>query len=165
MRFRKLRIAWSVACSIACLLLIAFWVRSYHRVDSVNGYLWGSLHYDVSSISGCFIAEVWGNAPLLLPQYDTYPNSEADFSGPLFVVVGRSEQPGGDGYVVISPYWCALLAGVMLGISPWLPNRFGLRTLLIVMTLIALTTGLIVVLNKKPLTPPLDVGDFPQRVN
>ena len=29
MRFRKLRIAWSVVCGIACVLLIALWVRSY----------------------------------------------------------------------------------------------------------------------------------------
>ena len=28
MSFRKLRIAWSVVCGIACLLLIVFWVRS-----------------------------------------------------------------------------------------------------------------------------------------
>jgi hypothetical protein len=33
MRFRKLRIAWSVACAIACVLLIALWVRSYWAVD------------------------------------------------------------------------------------------------------------------------------------
>ena len=31
MRFRKLRIAWSVACGIACVLLIVLWVRSYWR--------------------------------------------------------------------------------------------------------------------------------------
>ena len=29
MRFRKLRIAWSVVCGIACVLLIVLWVRSY----------------------------------------------------------------------------------------------------------------------------------------
>ena len=29
MRFRKLQIAWSVACGIICLLLIGLWVRSY----------------------------------------------------------------------------------------------------------------------------------------
>ena len=33
MRFRKLRIAWSVACLIACVLLIVLWVRSYWWVD------------------------------------------------------------------------------------------------------------------------------------
>lgn len=29
MKYRKLRIAWSVAWGVACLLLIALWVRSY----------------------------------------------------------------------------------------------------------------------------------------
>src|SRR3954451_11071314 len=29
MKFRKLRIAWSAACGIACVLLIVLWVRSY----------------------------------------------------------------------------------------------------------------------------------------
>ena len=36
MRFRKLRIAWSVGCGlVACVLLIALWVRSYWFDDSV----------------------------------------------------------------------------------------------------------------------------------
>jgi hypothetical protein len=29
MRFRKLRIAWSVICGIACVLLIVLWVQGY----------------------------------------------------------------------------------------------------------------------------------------
>jgi hypothetical protein len=29
MKYRKLRIAWSVACGILLLLLISLWVRSY----------------------------------------------------------------------------------------------------------------------------------------
>ena len=45
MRFRKLRIAWSVLCGIACVLLIVLWVRSYATGDfivmdaSINKYL------------------------------------------------------------------------------------------------------------------------------
>src|SRR6476661_7413421 len=35
MKFRKLRIAWSVLCGIACVLLILLWVRSYWWNDSV----------------------------------------------------------------------------------------------------------------------------------
>src|SRR4029078_1018296 len=33
MRFRKLRIAWSVACGITCVLLIVLWIRSYWCMD------------------------------------------------------------------------------------------------------------------------------------
>ena len=35
MRFRKLRIAFSVTCLIACVLLIVFWVRSYSGAETV----------------------------------------------------------------------------------------------------------------------------------
>ena len=34
MRFRKLRIAWSVACGLACVLLIVLWARSYWWCDN-----------------------------------------------------------------------------------------------------------------------------------
>src|SRR6188474_3195978 len=33
MRFRKLRIAFSAVCGLACVLLAALWVRSYWRED------------------------------------------------------------------------------------------------------------------------------------
>jgi len=46
-----------------------------------------------------------------------------------------------------------------------LPFRFSLRTMLIAMTLAAVVLGLIVFLTQKPAAPPLDVGDFPHRVN
>src|SRR5262245_8875502 len=33
MRFRKLRIAWSVVWGVAAVLLLVLWVRSYWRLD------------------------------------------------------------------------------------------------------------------------------------
>src|SRR3954470_19207851 len=36
MRFRKLRIAWSVFWGLACVLLIVLWGRSYWRWDVVD---------------------------------------------------------------------------------------------------------------------------------
>jgi hypothetical protein len=36
MRFRKLRMAWSVAWGLACVLLIALWVRSYWYADVIR---------------------------------------------------------------------------------------------------------------------------------
>src|SRR6476619_5839896 len=36
MRFRKLRIAWSVVWGLACVLLIVLWVRSYWLTDGVT---------------------------------------------------------------------------------------------------------------------------------
>jgi uncharacterized SAM-binding protein YcdF (DUF218 family) len=37
MRYRKLRIAWSVVCGIACVLLVVLWVRSQSLYDAVRG--------------------------------------------------------------------------------------------------------------------------------
>src|SRR5689334_18375262 len=45
MRFRKLRIVWSVFWGIACVLLIALWVRSYWFSDTIrtpNGWTYSS---------------------------------------------------------------------------------------------------------------------------
>ena len=36
MKFRKLRIAFSATCLIACVLLIVLWVRSYWWVEEVS---------------------------------------------------------------------------------------------------------------------------------
>src|SRR4051794_8633021 len=50
MRFRKLRIAWSVFWGVACVLLIVLWVRSYYvsdqafmRVSTLTGYNFTSM--------------------------------------------------------------------------------------------------------------------------
>jgi hypothetical protein len=39
MRFRKLRIAWSVGWGVLGLLLILFWVRSHRAEDRAQGRL------------------------------------------------------------------------------------------------------------------------------
>jgi hypothetical protein len=38
MRFRKLRIALSVVCGIACVLLVAFWARSYSTEEQPSSF-------------------------------------------------------------------------------------------------------------------------------
>jgi hypothetical protein len=37
MRFRKLRIAFSVAWGVACVLMVVLWVRSYRWIDEAAG--------------------------------------------------------------------------------------------------------------------------------
>src|SRR4051794_14830990 len=46
MRFRKLRIAFSATCLIACVLLIALWVRSYWMDDGLVVRLPNSGEFD-----------------------------------------------------------------------------------------------------------------------
>src|SRR5947208_63167 len=49
MRFRYLRIAFSAACLIACVLLIALWVRSYKYADIVRN---APMRYEAVSVRG-----------------------------------------------------------------------------------------------------------------
>ena len=62
MRYRKLRIAWSVVCGIACVLLIALWVRSYSSLDEVYGNLTGKQKCTVDSLKGR-IKVLWVHYP------------------------------------------------------------------------------------------------------
>src|SRR5689334_2253638 len=52
MKFRKLRIAWSVACGVACVLLIALWVRSYCRDVGFTRMGSNKIYTDIASNFG-----------------------------------------------------------------------------------------------------------------
>jgi hypothetical protein len=140
MRFRKLRIAWSVACAIACVLLIVLWVRSYWWVDwcqfnSLDGY-----NFEFVSASGAV-------------QFGVHPARPADMRGWLRESKVLAEHPMllraptwilSSAYSFINmPHWF-LLALVAAAIAiPWInwPKHFSLRTLLIATTLVAVVLG------------------------
>src|SRR6478609_7250090 len=52
MRFRKLRIAWSVAWGLACVLLIVLWVRSYWWCDTYSLHQMGNVQLSTNSLRG-----------------------------------------------------------------------------------------------------------------
>ena len=52
MRFRKLRIAWSVVCGIVCILLIVSWVRSYGRFNQLGRKLSDSVWFGSQAMRG-----------------------------------------------------------------------------------------------------------------
>src|SRR5690242_16490104 len=57
MRFRKLRIAWSVFWGIACVPLIVLWVRSYAYIDILDAPITASRSiYFTSERAGFWIA-------------------------------------------------------------------------------------------------------------
>jgi hypothetical protein len=138
MRFRKLRIAWSVVCGIACVLLIGLWVRSYYVCDSVHVPTWGSMR--VGALRGIIsiaasretsMGWTWNAIPTarLMPVLG---------SGPTWSF--RSEPP----YTfLVFPHRLLIAISGMLCIAPWIRWRFTLRTLLIATTLVALVLGVI----------------------
>ena len=148
MKYRKLRIAWSVAWGVLCLLLVALWVRSYW----VSYYI----EYD-SKPDNLSIISAAGYV-----KFARFENPFTD--GSQGWRIGKEELPRDTGrskvyewfdglraandVSTITPMspWC-LLAALVAGL-PWVRWRFSLRTLLITMTLAAVGLGWIVYANR-----------------
>ena len=134
MRFRKLRIAWSLGWGIAAVLLIVLWVRSYWQVNTLN-----AMHgYEIVVKQGKLdirerlkhpilptVTEIVSNPWLLTRPTPPPPTIVVAASIPLLILV-----------LMVSQFAAA----------PWIPwqKRFTLRTLLIATTLVAVVLGLIV---------------------
>jgi hypothetical protein len=131
---------------VACLLLIALWVRSYRSADVVHKKL--LVPYEMISVRGRLkLTRV--NAPPAPSeqQVRTYPvNEDAAHTIESHILRYSNDRGFGlyDRRSIILPHWfVGLITCVLAGLS-WLPGRFSLRTLLIATTLVAAVLGLIV---------------------
>ena len=150
MRFRKLRIAWSVFWGLAAVLLIALWVRSYVWRDGC--YIASRIH-----LSSCY-GQITLDAAL--PPYSfeqdwSYwcDSAESTFRGfgklefarrNLLMFSWESFRPFRPCYF---PHWSMVVPLAAFAIAPWIRSlslRFSLRTLLIATTLVAVALGLVV---------------------
>jgi hypothetical protein len=163
MRYRKLRIAWSVICGVACVLLVVLWVRSYWAVQCVERLTEGLWYEGIASERG--VLRIWINGESRiefdvngLDASDPAVRSMNDHTGfPTQEPVGWnyvSYPPVGvdsgfglimDEYVFSFsvPHWFLVLAAGAIATIPWKPWRFSLRALLIATTLVAMVLGLI----------------------
>jgi hypothetical protein len=143
MRFRKLRIAFSATCLIACVLLIALWVRSYWWCDTVC-YWSGKENNGIESQCGNLLpflqiaasGEKW--RVISQPIERRVPT----FRHKQFSWINQLPSY----FSAAIPHWCFALLTVALATLPWLGfvRQFSLRTLLFATTLIAVVLGLIV---------------------
>ncbi len=135
MKYRKLRIAWSVAWSLAAVLLCVLWVRSRDHFDDIGSAM-----------------SAQGNL-YLAPKVNLFPIDEKGatvetyqhFDGKLTTTQVRNVKLiplAGTGPVI--PYWSLVLVTPLLAVAPWIRWRFSLRTLLIATTLIAVVLGIVV---------------------
>jgi hypothetical protein len=172
-RFRKLRIAWSVGCLVACVLLIMLWVRSYRTHDVVYCHVpftdifggdsrFGSIHIGMGKVK----------TPLRFAVHSEYLTAEQMvqlYSNPADPMNARPNRFGigftyhPSGYTILTLQdWLIALFAALCGSLPWLRWRFRLRTLLIATTLVAVGLGLIVYFSSKaPKAPSLDQGGWP----
>lgn len=136
MKFKKTRIAFSVFCSIVTLLLVGLTVRSYWKRDCLQLPLPISRHLFVWSMQGqiTFLSGDLGIEPMVVSTniyVRWYPTSASKWCR-------YESKPGST--LVSFPHSLLILVLSVLAATPWLerlPRQFSLRTLLIVMTAVA----------------------------
>jgi len=145
-----LRILWTVSCGLACVLLIALWVRSYWWCDIVYYRKASRALFLVRSDQGAVSYGNWSvrlgtmqDLPAVGWTRRQWPHREGTkvASYPLFNRVFRWFDRTVFGHEI--PNWfLLLLVGAAVGV-PWIPwsPHFSLRTLLIATTLIAAVLG------------------------
>jgi hypothetical protein len=134
MRYRKLRIVWSVGCGIACLLLIVLWTRSYRYRE---GYEFPGRHQVLSQLGVCYFGGSGGYSA------KWFSDAIATRRQPiLYYLPSGGFSPNS----VAVPYWFSYLIAGALTAAPWISSlrQFSLRALLIATTLVAVVLGLIV---------------------
>ena len=145
MKFRKLRVAWSVAFAIAALAVAGLWVRSHWYLDE----------YWVSSGPTRAFGAYSAKGSVSIARQERKPNSSHYIVGYYYSDIDRTVHEartilgfgvGSDSdtsFVRVPCWFAAVLLGVFAA-TPWLRWRFSLRTLLIATTLVAVVLGLIV---------------------
>jgi hypothetical protein len=153
MKFRNLRIAFSAACLIACVLLIGLWVRSYWWSDGVMGSISSTKTLVIGSGSGRFSVRVDDSTQ---PHrysgrwrfdHTSLAAVEKSFKELGTTVSFRFPIFGFSGDDFFFAHWFVIIPVAVLGLissRPWLRWQFSLRTLLIATTLVAVVLGLIV---------------------
>jgi hypothetical protein len=158
MRFRKLRIAWSVGWGVLALILIGLWIHSHwYKLSALcwisksatvdgsywEGYLqtryeWFGPYNDTSEIADTGISFDYGNQRVP----GKYPVA-------LWMWHDYSEHGGIYWYLQV-PFWFPVVISACLGSLPWVrwSRQFSLRTLLVAMTLVAIVLGMIAVMYR-----------------
>jgi hypothetical protein len=149
MKYRKLRIAWSVVCGIATVLIVVFWVRSYWHADSITRVGNDQILTRFGTASGTLF---FGCA-----DYKTTPNihSPEETDGwmyqeydsiPLIKVAGWKFNWGATERLITLPAWFVTLLFFTLATAPWLhPTawQFSLRTMFLTLTAASVVFGLL----------------------
>ena len=154
MKYRKLRIAWSVAWGVVAVLLCVLWVRSYWWFDvlslNTRGHAWSAMV--LRGDLGVQIVPTVVPAPVLewhigvtpAPAEHTYSLFDGTQMRAMRILAGVHFGTSVAVTAAWFPFPLILVATLLTGALPWLRWRFSLRTLLIATTLIAVIMGLVV---------------------
>jgi hypothetical protein len=150
MRFRKLRIAWSVAWGIAAVLLCVLWARSLSRIERLTWHYSNAKALQIGTVPGAIDMGSIVDSPVPVQVQKANRQWMTEWFESMQLYGGKMSSwfaiwSTTTGSFVRIPNWFLLLGCCGLGSFPWLPfKRFSLRTLLIATTLVAVVLGLIV---------------------
>lgn len=162
MKYRKLRIAWSVCWGVVCVLLFCLWVRSFWWVELYVGQVSSQRFIGIGILPGAFggtidsapnsfsmptdewlkntertLSRIAANKERILKKYphaNRAPPLPSRFWGIFFIGLGG----------VWVPFWFLGILTATLAALPWLRFQFSVRTLLLATTAVAVVFGLIV---------------------
>jgi len=152
---RHLRIVWSAACGIACVLLILLWVRSYWWIDHLQR-LSSTFVSDICPYDGKLVFN-WSSDAENLELAKLYPVTEWHlWARTVESWRGQSAPPLRKRLLqpfsltlspnqLVIPFWALVILASSFSALPWVPKlrwQFSLRTLLVVTTLFAAVLGL-----------------------
>lgn len=150
-RFRRLRIAWSVLAAGACICVAAIWVRSFVRSESLL----------VFPDNGRYFLKLWSMRGGLLVDFGTEPPGSGpppffwklfkstqnpdDFHTPPSILgfrfvrsnPNRGNVPYNQNDFQRIPYWFFIFLAAAVGTVPWIRWSFSVRTMIIAVTVIA----------------------------
>jgi hypothetical protein len=163
MRYRKLRIAWSVGWVILASLLCLLWWRSLWTRDLLRKVDNRKIQTTIGSQSGIIYYAHFDTAIAYkgtgnpkssygwkFVSRETYENAKYRFSWKLLSSSHESvARKNRDALQIVVPYWFLVTIAVPIGAISWLLVRFSLRTLLIGMTLVATLLGAVVWATRK----------------
>ncbi len=120
MTHRKLRIAWSVSCSILCMLLFALWVRSCSTIDIVGRGFFSTSETTLVSIISEHGAVAFHRRPIppgenLLGLTDHWTHHSAMVKSNSGNFLWQNQN--GETWIQF-PYW---LPGIVIAAAAWMP--------------------------------------------
>jgi hypothetical protein len=148
MKYRKLRIAWSVLCGVVVVSMVALWIRSYSwndHLDIRTGAPSGPQRSNVVLLSN------WGFLQALFNQTIDINNGIEYRNQPAWARTDVGFEWRHDGAIKVPDSFVVVMAAIA-GVTPWLNRRFTVRTLLIAMTCIAVAIVLVAYTIRNP--PP-----------
>ena len=149
MRYRKLRIAWSVGWGLLAVLLCVLWVRSYWWWDNFSVAYSGTRCLFAASYRGKVVLHPYNRGPgeglaswSLQAPHDV-PDGDRNYDSNVrpFHWISMGNLPP----AFVLPIWISILFLLSFSVLPWLTfKRFSLHTLLIAVTLGSIVFGLVV---------------------